>query len=265
MILSQYSSIIITRGDTLKKDKQKKKPLLFRFFVGIVRIFYRKRKIIGAENLPKAPSLIISNHAQMHGPVSNELFFPTNKRIWCIGQMMNLKETPEYAYQDFWSKKPKCTKWFYKIVAYIMAPLLYYLMSRADTIAVYKDSRIITTFKHTVESLNDGNHIIIFPECPTEYNEIINEFQDKYIDVARLYYKRYNRELEFVPMYNSPTLKTMILGNPIKFDHNMDMEEQRKVINNHLKSEITRLAKELSPHKVVPYANVSKRKYPMSK
>lgn len=245
--------------------KQRKKPFLFRVVAGTIRIFYKKRTYLGLENLPEEPSLIISNHSKTHGPIANQLYFPTDKKIWCIGQMMNKKEAREYMFEDFWSKKPKCIRWIYKVIAYIMAPLMAYLMSRADTIAVYKDSRIITTFKRTVEELNNGYHVIIFPENATPHNEIVNDFQDKYIDVARLYYKRYGKQLQFVPMYNAPDLKQLVMGTPIKYNPDINMDEQRDIINNHLKKEITRVAKELPRHKVYPYANIRKKNYPMSK
>ena len=86
------------------------------------------------------------------------------------------------------------------------------------------------TFKDTVRELCDGNHIIIFPECPTEYNNIVNEFQDKFIDVARLYYKRSGKCISFVPMYNAVRLKKVLLGKPIKFDPNIPIDEMRFII-----------------------------------
>ena len=66
-------------------------------------------------------------------------------------------------------------------------------------------------------------------------------------------------------MYNSPKLKTVIFGRAIYYDPNININEQRNIIITHLKNEITTLAKSLPPHKVVPYQNISKRKYPMSK
>ena len=178
---------------------------------------------------------------------------------------MHLKQVPAYAYKDFWSNKPKCIRWVFKIVSYLIAPFASWALSKADTIAVYKDGRIVHTFKETVEKLNEGNNIIIFPECPTEFNDIVNEFQDKFVDVARLYYKKHNKELSFVPMYNAAKLKTIVIGKPIKFDASMPVEEQRKIICGYIKNEITTLAKELPVHTVVPYLNVSKKKYPKSK
>lgn len=235
------------------------------FSVLVVRLFYRKRKFIGIDNIPEEPSIIVGNHAQLHGPLSCELFFPTNKYIWCIGQMMKIKEVPTYAYKDFWSYKPKYIRWLYKIFSYIIAPISSYYLSKADTIAVYKDARLLSTYRETMDKLDEGANIIIFPECHEEFNNIVNEFQDKFIDLAKLYYKKTGKELSFVPMYNAAKLRTIVFGKPIKYNFNIDIDEQRKIICYHLKNEITNIAKELPVHTVIPYKNISKKRYVKSK
>jgi len=243
----------------------KQKPLLYRFIKSTVGIFYQRRTFVNIQDLPEEPSLIIGNHAQMHSPLTAELYFPAKKRIWCIGHMMSVKEVPAYAYEDFWSHKPKYIRWFFKLFSYFIAPLAAYIFTHADTIGVYKDARLISTFKKTVEALNNGSHIVIFPEYGQKYNHIVNEFQDKFIDVAKLYYKRFHKTLSFVPMYNAVALKQVLFGKPIQYDPTADTEKQRSVICEHLKQEITRLAAELPPHKVVTYENLSRKCYPMSR
>ncbi len=245
--------------------EKKKSPLLYRMIKKAVRICYKKREVIGIENLPTTPSLIISNHAQLHGPITIELDFPGNRYTWCIGQMMKLKEVPSYAFQDFWSKKPWWSRWIFKIISYLIAPLSSYIFTHANTIAVYKDSRVMSTFKETVNKLHDGANVVIFPECEKEFNNIVNDFQTRFVDVAKLYYKKYQVELDFVPLYIAKNLKKMVLGKPIKYNHELDIDEQREVICNYLKEEITRIAKELPRHKVVPYGNIKKKNYPYSK
>lgn len=237
----------------------KKKNIVYRFLANIVRFFYRKKEFVGVENLPSEPSLIIGNHAQIHGPLACELYFPKKKKIWCIGNMMHLKEVPSYAYEDFWSMKPKWIRWLFKIVSYLIAPICAFALKNADTIGVYKDARLIHTYRESMDCLNEGNHVIIFPENRDEYNEIVNDFQDKYIDLARLYYNKYKISLAFVPMYNAARIKKIVIGKPVYYDPKIDIEEQRKIINDYLKNEITLMAKELPKHKVVPYVNVSKR------
>ena len=85
---------------------------LYRLIRAGVKLCYPKMQVEGIKNLPDAPALIVANHAQMNGPIACELYFPGNRYTWCAGQMMHLKEVPEYAFQDFWSRKPRRSRWF---------------------------------------------------------------------------------------------------------------------------------------------------------
>lgn len=244
--------------------QKKRKNIIYKFFRILIRIFYRKRKFMGTENLPTEPCIIVANHAQFHGPLTCELFFPTQKSIWCTGEMMYYKQIPKYTYNAFWGNKPKCVKWIYKIASYLLVPIAF-LFKSSDTLAVYRDERILSTFKNTVKKLEQGDNIIIFPENEIEHNEIINEFNLNFVDVAKLYYKKYNKCLAFVPMYNAAKIKTLVLGKPIFYDPNLSMEEQRIQICEYLQKEITNLAKSLPQHIVVPHNNINKKQYPKSK
>ena len=239
----------------------KKKPLIFRIIKNLVRLFYPKTKVVGLDNLPDESCVIIGNHTQMHGPITCELFLPDNCYTWCAGQMMELKEVPSYAYNDFWSKKPKYIRPFFKILSYIIAPIAVIIFNNARTIAVYKDNRIISTFKESVTKLKDKNNIVIFPEHNKKYNNIVYDFQEGFVDIAKLYYKRTGKELSFVPLYIAPKLKKMFLGKPIKFSANSPITEERRRICDYLKNEITNIACSLPEHTVIPYENLSKKYY----
>ena len=230
----------------------------------LVRLFYPRIEVVGTENLPNEPAIIVGNHTQMNGPIACELYFPGKRYIWCAGQMMHLKEVPQYAFQDFWSKKPKGIRWFYKLLSDIIAPLSVCVFNNANTIAVYRDSRAISTFKKSVAKLQEGFSIIIFPEHDEDYNHILCQFQDKFVDVARLYYKKTGVELTFVPLYIAPYLKKMFIGKPIRFCSSAPIDEERQRICDYLMKEITNIACSLPPHTVVPYRNVSKKDYPSS-
>ena len=239
----------------------KKGYIIFRIIKWLVWVFYPKTKVIGAENLPEEPVVIVGNHSQMHGPIVCELYMPGNSYTWCAGEMMHLKDVPAYAYQDFWSHKPKSIRWFYKLLSYLIAPFSVCVFNNADTIGVYHDTRIISTFKNTVTKLCEGANVVVFPEHEVPCNHIIYEFQNKFIDIAKLYYKRTGKELAFVPMYIAPALKTMYLGAPIRFQADQPMESERLRICRELMSSITEIACALPEHTVVPYANLSKKQY----
>lgn len=240
----------------------KKKSRLFRFIKYIVRLVYQKTEIIGLENLPDEPCVIVGNHSQIHGPIACELYLPENYYTWCASQMMKLKEVPAYAYKDFWSGKPKPLRPLFKLISYIIAPLCVLLFNNARTIAVYKDNRVLKTFKESITKLENKNNIVIFPEYDKIYNNIIYDFQEGFVDLAKLYYKRTGKELSFVPLYLAPKLKRMHLGKPIKFSADKPIEEERRRICDYLMSEITDIARSLPEHTVIPYRNIPKKQYP---
>lgn len=244
---------------------EKKVSTAFKVVKLLIKLFYIKMEVVGTENLPNEPVMIVGNHTQMNGPIACELYFPEKRYTWCAAQMMKLNEVPAYAYQDFWSGKPKRSRWFYKIASYLIAPLSVFVFNNANTIAVYKDNRAFSTFKNTVIKLQEGNNIVVFPEHDKKHNNIVYDFQDKFIDIARLYYKKTGKELAFVPLYIAPNLKKMYLGKSIRFCASAPMDEERRRICDYLMSEITDIARNLPLHTVVPYRNIPKKYYPKNK
>lgn len=239
-----------------------KRSPVYRCIQALVRVCYPKIQVQGLENLPPEPAIIVGNHTKMNGPIACQLYLPGPHKIWCAGEMMQRREVPAYAYRDFWSKKKnRWCRWFYKILAYLITPLSVCIFNNADTIGVYHDTRIMSTFRQTVQALQEGDNIVIFPEHDAPYNHILCQFQDHFIDVARLYYKRTGKALCFVPLYVAPKLKTMYLGKPIQFQPERPMAEERERICNALMEEITNIACGLPKHVVVPYNNVSRKHY----
>ncbi len=241
------------------------KRIIFSGAKAIIKLFYRKPEFIGTENLPSEPCVIIGNHTQMNGPLIGELYFPNEPYIWCAAQMMHLKEVPAYSYRDFWSRKPKCLKWLYKLLSYLIAPLSVFIFNEARTIAVYHDKRVISTFKESIRRLNDGKSIVIYPEHDKPYNHILCDFQEGFVDVARLYHKQTGKALRFVPIYIAPKLKKVCIGKSIRFDPDAPSKEERKRICEYLMREISDIATALPRHKVIPYNNVSKKEYRYNK
>ena len=248
----------------MEKKKKGFSYICFRIFRWLVWLFYPKTEIVGLENLPEEPCIVVGNHTKMHGPICGEIYFPGKRKIWCAHQMLYLREVPGYAFEDFWSKKPKWIQWFFRLLSYVIAPLSVCVFKNANTIPVFRDNRLITTFKRTVSALEDGANVIIFPECYTPHNHIVYEFQDRFTDVARLYYKRTGKAVSFVPMYVAPALKKVYLGKPIAYDPDENMDTQRQKICDYLMDEITEIAVNLPPHRVVQYPNISRKYYPMN-
>lgn len=242
--------------------EDKKTPWLYRVLRGGVRLCSPKFQLEGTENLPDGPCVIVGNHSQMFGPIAAELYTPGPHAVWCAGEMMEKDEVAAYAYRDFWSGKPKAVRWFYRILSHLIVPLSLLVFHSAHTVPVYHDSRILTTFRLSVAGLQAGQKMVIFPECYTPHNNIVHEFQDKFVDLARIYHKKTGEVLSFVPVYVAPRLSKMCYGAPVRFRPEAPIADERRRICEALMDAVTAMAVALPEHTVVPYPNIPKRLYP---
>lgn len=238
---------------------------MFKIIRWLVWFFYPKIKVYGLENVPKENAVIVGNHTQLHGPIICELYAPENCYTWCASEMMEFTKVPGYAFKDFWSQKPKYLHPFFKVLSYIITPLSVFIFNRAKTVPVYKNMKIMSTFKTSVKLLNEGKNLVIFPEHDVKYNNIVYDFQENFVDVAKLYFKKSGKKISFVPLYIAPKLKSMYFGKPVLFNPEADIKTEKVRICNYLKEEITKIAVDLPRHTVVPYRNIPKKLYPTNK
>ncbi|MFA6889721.1 MAG: hypothetical protein WCQ80_01720 [Bacilli bacterium] len=245
---------------------KQRKPFFYRLIMGCVRLVYIKYQVIEENSSQIGGNIYVSNHAQIHGPAGHQLYFPRPKRIWIIGEMLNRKEAADYSIMDFWPNKSRWTKWFYilfsKIIISWLAP---YIFSNANTIPVFKDIRLRQTINQTIDALNNGEDVIIFPEHRVPYNRFINDFQEHFVDIAKRYVMRTGKSLQFFPMYTCSALKKILIGRPITYNPDSDSNEERTRIIDYLEHEITCMGESLPNHTIVPYENISKRKRIKSK
>ena len=238
--------------------------LRYRIIKAAVKFFYPAVDILGQENLPEEPCIVVGNHCQMDGPIACELYFPGTHYIWCAGEMTEARTIPAYAYQDFWSQKPAWIRWLFRIASYLITPLAVAMFGKggANVIPVYHDTRILHTFRETVARLSEGANVIIFPEHDRPHNNIIYDFSERFIDIATVYCKKTGKRISFVPMYIAPALREAHLGTPTVFDPDAPKEQERRRIKEYLMTQITDMAKVLPEHRVVPYRNIGKKNYP---
>lgn len=230
-----------------------------------VWLFSPKWHLEGLERLPEGPCIIVGNHCQMYGPIAAELYTPGRHWVWCAGEMLHKKEVAAYAYQDFWSNKPKAVRWFFKLLSHLIVPLSVCVFNNAHTIPVYHDARVLSTFRESAQKLKDGDRLVIFPECYEPHNNIVHTFQDRFVDLGRMFYKQTGNAMPFVPLYVAPALKTLYFGEPILFDPLAPADAERALIVNALMDAVTDMAVALPQHTVVPYPNIPRKQYPKNK
>ncbi len=246
----------------MEETGKKISAFFYRIILFLVTVFYPKTRVEGLEHLPEEPCLVVGNHAQMNGPIACELYFPGKHSTWCAGEMMHLREVPDYAFHDFWRDKPPGIRWFFRLFSYLIAPISVCVFTNAHCIGVYRDMRLMSTFRETIQRLKEGERVIIFPEHDVPGNGILWEFQDRFSDVARLYRRQTGKALAFVPLYVAPALKALYLGEPLRYDPEADPAEERKRLADGLSEAVTGLARSLPRHRVVPYRPMPRSQYP---
>lgn len=246
----------------MKENTKKRINPFYRFIRFMVWVVFPKYTVEGVENLPDEAVVLVGNHSKANGPVALQLYSPRESYTWCTSHMMSVKEVPDYAFEDFWSKKPKYVLWIYRLLSYIIAPLAAFIMTNANTIAVYRDRRVIKTFTESVDKMKDGADVVVFPECYDEHNNIVHEFQRGFVDLARMDYKKNGRSTPFVPMYVCPSLRKLVFGKPIYYNNDAPSKAEADRICNELMDAISEMAYLQPRHKVVTYNNIRKKYYP---
>lgn len=237
----------------------------YRIIKGSLDLFYRKYTVEGADRIPDEAVILVGNHSQAHGPLVGELRLPFPRKTWCASEMMERDQVAEYAFRDFWSQNPKWTHPFYKALAHAIVPLSVLLFNHAETIPVYRDNRVLATFRSTVKALEAGTGVLIFPEHDKRCNHIVDDLQDHFIDVAKLYHHRTGKALAFVPMYICPALRRVCIGEAVRFDPSAPIDGERERIKEELTERITALAEALPRHRVVPYRPQPKKNWPYNR
>ena len=221
-------------------------------------------KAEGVENLPDGPSIVVGNHSQAFGPLAAELYFPRKHYTWCISEMMEKDKVADYAYKDFWSKKPALLRPFFRLFSYMIPRLAEIIFTNADTLPVYRDKRVMKTFQLSCDRLKEGAVIVIFPEDYIDHNNIVHEFQRGFVHVAKYYYRQNGAAISFVPMYVCPGLRKLVFGKPIMYSPDAAIGDEAERICVYLQKTISELAYAQPKHRVVPYPNVSRREYPLN-
>jgi len=209
-----------------KQFKVKKKNLaagkvLRRF----VRIFKRKPKrfinlnesqAFDGRDLPK-PCILIGNHNGAGGPFSFRVFVKHQFMTWGAYQMCEgFKSRQKYLYHTFYRQKLGWGKVRAAIMSVIFGVISKFVYSYAGMIPTYTDGRFKSTLSYSMQCLNEGVSVMVYPEDSTDgYKEKIEKFYGGFLSLAKIYFKRTGIDLPIYTCYYCKKPKTIIIGKPM--------------------------------------------------
>lgn len=233
--------------NAVKKEKKptlkeriirKKENIVTAIVIGILRPFNR-HTMVNLDHIHQDqdnPLVFLGNHAEIYGPIASALCFPVPVRFWVISHMMFRKQdVRKYLYENTFSKKTFLPVFVRKLLAHILGWLSVNIMSSLRAIAVYRDSpmKLRQTLRESVEALQDGDNLMIFPEHPEgKYvKNGISELSPGFLMLAEAWWKKSGKKLRIMPVYANHDKRTFTFGEEIQYNpENGYASEQERIL-----------------------------------
>ncbi|MBW8347979.1 glycerol acyltransferase [Bacillus sp. IITD106] len=208
-----------------------------------IRIFYWRYSTF-APTTNKEPIVYIAHHQNLFGPFIILHSFPQHLHAWILDVFMN-QETCFKHYADYTFTKRFGWNWVMaKLFAWPISFCITKLLTSGRGIPVYRGSKkIIETMKISVDVLQKGERIVIFPDI--DYQDASSKTKDIYdgfLYLEKYFYRKTGRHVCFVPLYASKRSRVIISGEKIYFSGEEDFLSERKVILQKVKDNLNKLA-----------------------
>jgi 1-acyl-sn-glycerol-3-phosphate acyltransferase len=214
---------------------------LFRFLLLRVRLH-------GVRNLRTGgPLILVSNHAGTYGPLSVITSLPLEIYPWVVSETTDARTAARRIQAEFLEAelhlKPPFSTWLARVIARIAAAL----MRAINAIPVYQHSRSIrSTVERSVELLERGKNILVFPEDPTlRLNDVLNHFCTGFVHLARQYYERTRRAVLFLPVAVNRGVRAIMVGRPVRFDASAPFAVEKARLKSELEHRVYELYRSL--------------------
>lgn len=220
------------------------KSWVYNFIKGMVKLFVKKPDIYCAEDLNNIrSSIFVSNHVGFFGPLIINLYVDMKLTPWVIHDIADKRLCKKYINSDFTETQLKLRPPISYIISLIISPICVSIMKYLNAIPVYKGSpKVFETIEMTLDGLKKGHNILIFPEDRNKkYNDIIDEFDIGFINVAKMYYKRYGELISFYPVCVNKNQNRISIGRKIVYDPNIPFKIERKRIADYLMNNISNM------------------------
>jgi len=228
-------------------------PLFVRFLMALLRPFYR-HTLQNADLIVQDesnPTVFLCNHGEFYGPVVGVLHIPVPIRAWVIADIMIDKdETAEYVHRFTISRQKWLPERWKMPIARLVGRLSVMVMNQLETIPVYRNklTQLKTTFRLSVEAMEAGDNLLVFPENPDAdpenpgyVREGVGEFFAGFVMLAQVYYAKTGKCCRFQPLFAHKGMRTMTFCEPIVYQPDNDPIAERDRIVAYAKAEMERV------------------------
>lgn len=126
---------------------------------------YKKPQFVFLGEKPTNGAIIISNHEGTDAPLSLEMYCDFPIRFWGTGEMNSgLKNLYKYQTKVYYHEKKHWNLFLARMFCLVASPLTNLYYKGLNLISTYHDSRFRQTLKDSLQAIQNGDNVVIFPE-----------------------------------------------------------------------------------------------------
>ena len=213
-----------------------KTKAIYRFYRKCVRVFTRPVKTVWQEPFDGQPAIFCPNHCGAWGPVAMMGHFELREKCmpWFNAEVTEYRKMPAYIHQDYWWNPKSKLAPLYNVTIPYLGSVLPLIMRRVPGIKVYHDAHVLTTFRESMAAIQEGDHLIIFPQQPDGYGSHDYTLNSGWLQFVPMTYKRLGVDLAIYPVVIDSKNHQIVVGNKITYDHEKSLSEQQDAIMDRL-------------------------------
>lgn len=228
------------------KDKitQSNRKWWFRGLKKIMKIRYKKPKFIYLGEEISSGAIVLSNHEGTDAPMSFEIYSNKPIRFWGAYEMNSgLKSMYKYQTEVYYHQKKHWNLFAAKMFCLIASPLTNLFYKGLNLISTYHDGRFRTTLKESLDAIENGENIVIFPEVSTNgYEAILEDFYAGFITFAEVCKKK-GKDIPIFVSYFNKQKRIYLIDKPVMYSELSKSKESKYDIAKQLCDRCNELGK----------------------
>ncbi len=205
--------------------------------------------LIGADDLPKRGGAVyVANHAGSLGPIAVTSSLPFRVYPWIIGDMLDWQMAPPYLERDFVRAELHLRPPLSSLVSRLIAQASVRLLCGIRCVPVWQGERLLETYRISVDNLQAGKPLLIFPEDPElPADEVcgMRPFKKGFAGLGQSYFERTHQILRFYPLAVHARHRQVKVGRPLAFNPNNGRVRERSRLAALLESAIRNMLLEM--------------------
>lgn len=188
----------------------------FRVIKKIMRWFIKPSEFVYLGEKISEPTIVLSNHVGTSAPLAWELYGNLPFRFWGAYEMnAGLVKLYKYQTRIYYHEKKHWNLHLARLFCLIASPLTYMFYKGINLIPTFHDIRFKKTVSESIEALDSGKSVVIFPEISDKgYLDVLEGFHQGFTVLGSILLKK-GKDMPITVAYYRKNEKRYIVDRPV--------------------------------------------------